>query len=104
MYAKHNWTRLSLFWKVNIAPIALCGALLDVAFNWTFGFMFLDVPPLIKHEIRGRTITVPEGWFSSRVQRIYSTGDGWRLRLATFWKRNLNLIDPGHIRDTNRYD
>lgn len=35
--------------------------------------------------------------FSSRVQRHVRKSGGWRLGLATFWARNLNVFDD-HIR------
>lgn len=75
---------LTLYWKVNLLPLALIGVLLDFAFNYTFGWMFLKVPrPIL---------------FSSTVQHWYRNGDGWRLRLARFYGRNLNVFDDSHIR------
>ncbi len=103
MYAKHNWDRLTLFWKVMLVPAGVVGFGLDVVFNYTFGFMFGEIPPLIDQRLLRFRFRAPELLFSSRVQRIYSTGSGWRLRLAGFWKRNLNIPDPDHIRDTRRY-
>jgi len=75
---------LNLFWTVCVAPWAVLGLVLDVAFQMTFGFMFLEPPREIL--------------FSGRVQRIVRTGSGWRLKLAAFWMRQLNAIDAEHIR------
>ena len=74
---------LTLYWKVMLAPAAAIGLVLDLVFNYTFGFMFGAWPkPYL---------------FSSTVQYWYRNGDGWRLRLAKFWARNLNVFDD-HIR------
>jgi hypothetical protein len=75
--------RLTLFWQLHLYPLAIAGLLLDVAFNLTFGLMFLELP----HELL----------FSSRVERHYRGSRGWRLRLAEFWARNLNVFDQKHI-------
>lgn len=75
--------RLTLYWKTMLLPVAGAGLLLDFAFNYTFGWMFLRVPrPVL---------------FSGTVQWHYRNSQGWRLRLATFWARNLNVFDPTHI-------
>lgn len=75
---------LSLYWKVHILPLAVLGLLLDFAFNVVFGtVMFRELP----HELL----------FSSRVQR-HCRNEGRRLRLALFWKRQLNTFDPDHIK------
>ena len=103
MWGKNNWDRLTLFWKVHVIAFWIYGFALDVVWNYTVGFMFLELPPIVDHEVFGKNVRCPELLFSSRVQRIYSTEDGWRLRLASFWKRNLNIPDPGHIRDTRRF-
>lgn len=86
MHGKHRMQQggLTLFWKVHLLPLGVIGVLLDWAFNWTFGFMFVDWP---------------KNWselFSHRVQRNM-TVSGWRGRLAKFWARQLNQMDPGHI-------
>jgi hypothetical protein len=36
--------------------------------------------------------------FSSTVQYHYRNSTGWRLWLAKFWARTLNVFDPDHIR------
>lgn len=74
---------LTLFWKLHLYPLAIVGLVLDVAFNLTFGLMFLELPR--------------EFLFSSRVERHYRRSDGWRRDLALFWARNLNVFDPKHI-------
>ena len=76
---------LTLFWKVHILPLALIGVVLDFAFNMTFGtIMFREVP----HELL----------FTSRVKRHFRESNGRRLRLAGFWRTQLNLMDPGHVK------
>lgn len=78
MYAKT--LKLTLYWKVMLAPLAVIGFALDVAFNVVFGtLMFRELP----HELL----------FTDRVKRHFADGD----RLAAWWARNLNLVDPGHI-------
>lgn len=75
---------LSLFWKVNIAPLAVLGLLLDAAFNVTFGtVLFRELPR--------------ELLFSARVQRHWRADKGDRM--AAFWARQLNAIDPDHVHD-----
>jgi hypothetical protein len=82
MYAKT--LPLSLYWKVHVYPLALIGIVLDVLFNLIFGtLMFRERP----HE-----------WlFTDRIQRHFNTSSGRRHWLASFWARNLNLVDPGHV-------
>jgi hypothetical protein len=82
--ARARLNELTLYWKVMLAPVAVIGLLLDFAFNYTFGFMFVAMP---KRHL-----------FSQTVQHHFSHGDGWRLNLATFWARNLNVFDQMHIR------
>lgn len=78
--------RLTVYWWVMLAPAALLGVALDVTFQLTFGWvMFLETPT------RG-------GWlFSNRVKHHFRYGEGWRLDLAQFWAKNLNVFDPTHI-------
>lgn len=88
MHAKMRLPELTLFWKVHMLPLALIGLALDLVFNYTFGWlMFLEWP-----------WSTGEPLFSGRVQHHYRHGDGWRLKLASFWARQLNQMDPGHIR------
>lgn len=76
--------RLNLFWTINVLPWAVAGLVLDAAFNVTAGtVMFLELPR--------------EWLFSARVQRLYRKS-GWRQKLAGFWARQLNQIDPTHIK------
>lgn len=76
---------LTLFWKVHLFPLAAVGVVLDCAFNVTFGTaMFLELPR--------------ELLFSSRVQRHFRRSHDWRFSLAQFWAKQLNQMDPGHIR------
>lgn len=78
--------RLTLYWKVMLAPAAVLGVVLDFVFQFTFGWlMFLETP------FRGGPM------FSGRVQYHYSNSSGWRKRLARFWARNLNVFDD-HIK------
>lgn len=85
MTAKHAYRdgRITKYWLVILAlPIAL-GVVLDFAFNYTFGFMFLAKPrPVL---------------FSGTVQYHYRNSDGWRLSLALFWANQLNVFDE-HIK------
>jgi hypothetical protein len=77
--------RLNLFWTINVLPWAVIGLTLDAAFNATAGtLMFLELPR--------------ELLFSSRVQRHYRGPAGWRLEIAEWWARQLNQIDPRHIK------
>lgn len=75
--------QLTRFWRLHLAPLVLAALVVDVAFNLVFGPMFLELPR--------------EVLFSSRVERHYRGSSGWRLILATFWARNLNVFDPKHI-------
>lgn len=76
---------MPLFWKVHLYPLALIVLLLDFAFNYTAGFMFLEKPePYL---------------FSQTVQYHYRNSGGWRGKLAGFWKGVLNWPDPTHIRE-----
>lgn len=78
-----NRGKLTLYWKVHLVPAAIAGAVLDLVFNGTFGWMFLDVPKPVL--------------FSSTVQYHFRHAEGWRKNLAEFWARNLNVFDD-HIR------
>ncbi len=76
---------LSLFWRANLWPLAVIAFALDFVFDLVFGhLMFLD--------LRWHTL------FSNRVQWHYRRSGGWRFRLAVWWAKNLNQVDPGHIR------
>lgn len=76
---------LTLFWKVHTYPMAALGILLDAVFNLTFGtVMFAEIPR--------------ELLFSTRVERHFRKGGDWRHLLALWWARQLNQMDPGHIR------
>lgn len=78
--------RLTTYWWVILAPAAIVAGLLDFAFQFTFGWiMFLETP------FRGGA------FFSGRVQYHFRNGEGWRLDLARFWARNLNVFDD-HIK------
>lgn len=75
--------KLTLYWKVMVLPAAVAGAMLDFTFNYTFGWMFLRAPrPLL---------------FTDTVKYHFRNSSGWRLRLARWWARNLNVFDPTHI-------
>lgn len=74
---------LTAYWWVMLAPAALLGFVLDIAFNYSFGLMFLAKPE--------RYV------FSKTVQHHYSNSDGWRLGLAKFFARQLNVFD-NHIK------
>lgn len=75
--------RLTLYWKTNLAPALVLGVVLDFTFNYTFGWMFLAVPQPVL--------------FSGTVQHHYRNSAGWRLKLAQFWARNLNVFEE-HIK------
>lgn len=85
MAAKASRSILTPYWYVMLVPLVLVGFVLDIVFNLTFGWMFLERP----HELM----------FSSRVQRHFRQSVGWRKRLAIFWARNLNVFDAGHIKE-----
>ncbi len=90
---------LTLFWKVHLYPLAAVGILLDWVFNWSFGVvMFAELPPITWEPVGRFSLPIPELLFSSRVGRHVEHSSGWRLKLALFWARQLNQIDPGHIR------
>jgi hypothetical protein len=75
---------LTKYWSVILLPPVVFGLVLDFLFNYSFGFMFLAKPrPVL---------------FSSTVQYHYRNSTGWRLWLAKFWARTLNVFDPDHIR------
>jgi hypothetical protein len=71
--------KLTLYWKVMLLPAAVLAALLDVVFNYTFGWMFLAVPQPVM--------------FSSTMQWHFRNSTGWRLSLSKFFARNLNVFD-----------
>ena len=78
--------KLSTYWWLMLAPAAALGVVLDVTFQYTFGWlMFVETP------FRGGL------FFSGRVQHHFRHGDGWRLDLARFWARQLNVFDE-HIK------
>ena len=78
-------SRLTTFWYVHLLPLAVVGLVFDALFNILFGsVMFLERPR--------------EWLFSARVQRHYKT-EGWRGRLAGFWKTQLNAIDAAEDDD-----
>jgi hypothetical protein len=81
--AAHKAGTLSLFWKLHLYPLLPIALALDVLFNLIFGLMFLEPP----HELL----------FSSKIERHVRHSRGWRLRLAEFWMRNLNVFDKYHI-------
>ena len=92
MAAKHvvqSGRRLTWFWKVHLYPLAVVAGILDVAFNYTFGWLMYWEHPRWKEPL-----------FSSRVQRhIRRAEPGSRKeRLSRFWQKQLNLFDPNHVR------
>lgn len=87
MHAKRildEGAKLSLFWRVNLVPWLAVGLVLDVAFNLVAGtLMFAELPR--------------EWLFTTRAERHFRHSDGWRLKIAQFWARTLNVFDPFHI-------
>lgn len=84
--AAYETGTLTPYWLVMLAPAVLLGVALDVVFQFTFGWlMFLETP------FRGGYL------FSGRVKHHFRNGRGWRLRLAVFWARNLNVFDSKHV-------
>jgi D-alanyl-lipoteichoic acid acyltransferase DltB (MBOAT superfamily) len=79
--------QLTRYWITMLAPAAVIGVLLDVTFQFTFGWLMFAETPL-----RGGLM------FSGRVQHHYRHGHGWRRRLAQWWARNLNVFDDRHIK------
>jgi hypothetical protein len=75
--------KLTPYWKAILCLPAITGLVLDFAFNYSFGWMFAAKPRRYL--------------FSNTVQYHYRHSSGWRLWLATFWARNLNVFDD-HIR------
>lgn len=104
--------RLTLFWKACVLPWAIVGVLLDVAFNVVLGWLIFGESPIhaardllvaLFYALIGRWLGIMappkvELMFSSRVKRHSRTAAGWRLRVAEWWARQLNAVDPGHIR------
>lgn len=89
--AAKNVPELTLYWKVILFPAALIGLVLDIVFNLTFGTLMYLEPPR-------------EWLFTERCQRWVAvpedeTSELWlyRQRVARFWRRQLNLFDPGHV-------
>lgn len=87
MHAKklRDASGLNLFWTVSLLPWAVLAVALDVLFNLVVGTIcFAELP----HE-----------WlFTHRVQRHVNQSAGWRLNVALFWMRQLNQIEPNHVR------
>jgi hypothetical protein len=75
--------KLTRYWSVILLPPVAFGLVLDLLFNYSFGWMFWAKP---------RSFL-----FSSTVQYHNRHSDGWRLWLAQFWARTLNVFDD-HIR------
>lgn len=75
--------KLTVYWWVMLAPAAALGVVLDFVFNYSFGFMFAAWPRPVM--------------FSGTVQWHYRNSNGWRLKLAQFYARNLNVFDD-HIK------
>lgn len=87
MGAKARLKTLTKYWIAILLLPAIVGLVLDVLFQFTFGWvMFLETP------FRGGLM------FSGRVQHHYRHSDGWRRRLAGWWARQLNVFDENHIR------
>ena len=76
--------KLTPYWMVMLLPAIVAGVLLDFAFNYCFGLMFLAKPRRYL--------------FSQTVQHHYTHGEGWRLKLAQFWAKNLRVFDAEHIK------
>lgn len=80
---------LTLYWWVILIPAAIIGLALDLALQWSIGWLLFGELPW-----RWRGLL-----FSNRVQwhRFHSTG--WRRNtMAAFWKRNLNVFHKTHIK------
>lgn len=75
--------KLTTYLWVMLAPAALLGLVLDVAFNVIFGtIVFRELPR--------------EWLFTSRCRR-HIQGAGSRQRMARWWAKQLNPFDQGHI-------
>lgn len=78
-------TDLTLFWKVMLYPLYWVALVFDLVFNVFIGSpMFWEWP----HELM----------FTARCKRwkqvdLYPT---WKSRLAMWWCKQLNQMDPGH--------
>lgn len=90
MHCKHimETENLTTFWKVHVLPLAVVGLLLDAAMNFTIGWLMFRELPWDSDSLL----------FSSRVQYHIDHSHGWRFDLAQWWAKNLNQIDPRHIR------
>lgn len=85
--AAYEAGRLTPYWRVILFPVLVFGVLLDFVFNYTLGFMFLAKPaPYL---------------FSQTVQHHVDHSEGWRLWLAAFWARTLNVFDD-HVKPRGR--
>lgn len=74
---------LTVYWWVLLLPLAVLGFVMDFAFNVLIGTAVFLEPP-------------KELLFSSRVQRHVDESNGWRLHVALFFARQLNVFDD-HI-------
>jgi hypothetical protein len=78
--------RLTLYWKVMLLPAIVTGVILDITFQYTFGWiMFLETP------FRGGIM------FSGRVKHHFRDSTGWGNTLARFFAKNLNVFHATHI-------
>lgn len=78
---------LTTFWIVHFWPMIVFAYILDLAFNYSFGWtMFLEAP-----------WHTGEKLFSGRVQWHVDNSTGWRRSLALFWAKQLNVFDD-HIK------
>lgn len=82
--------RLTKFWVVNLYPMMAYATVCDVAFQYTFGWMFFDLFHL------GAWHPAITPLFSGRVQWHCDRSTGWRLKLALWWAKQLNVFDD-HI-------
>lgn len=102
---------IPLFWWPPIVVAVPVGLVLDLAFNFVACLMFLRSPlPLlldyvarlgyaIGHYVLRLDLKSPHDrlTFSERVAHEYQHSDGWRWKLAAWWRRTLNAPVPGHI-------
>lgn len=76
--------QLDSFSTYAFAPLIVVFILLDILFNLFVGSIAYREFPR-------------EFLFTSRTQRHYYKGSGWRLQVARTWAKRLNAIDPGHV-------
>lgn len=86
VHAKHlveEGVEFTLFWQIIFRGLFGVFVLGDVIWNVTYGTI--------------SNFELPREWtFTARCKRHKAESEGWRLRHATWWCRQLDQIDSGH--------